>query len=78
MNFSLFLQIVTFLAANKDTLKHLILGIEELVPDAPGAQKAGAVRGFIADALGIADKIEGVWPLVSPLFNLLVAVTKRG
>lgn len=76
MNFALVLQVIGFLATNKDTIKMIIAGIEEMIPDAPGSSKAGAVKGFIGEALGVGDKIDAVWPMVQPLFNLVVAMVK--
>lgn len=76
MNFSILAQVISFLIANKDVFRQIISGLEELVPDAPGATKAAAVRGIIGDALNIAKEIEAVWPLVLPIFNLFVARTK--
>lgn len=76
MNFSVLSQVISFLVANKEVFGRLVAGIEELVPDAPGATKAAAVRGIIGDALNIAKEIETVWPLVLPIFNLFVARTK--
>lgn len=76
MNFSVLAQVLGFLIANKETFRQIISGIEELAPDAPGAAKAGAVRGIIGDALNIAKEIDAVWPLVLPVFNLLVSSVK--
>lgn len=76
MNFSILAQVISFIIANKDVFRQIIGGIEELVPDAPGTSKAGAVRRIIGDALNIAGEIEAVWPLVLPVFNLLVSAVK--
>lgn len=74
--FTIFLQVLVWLEANKDNLKQIIIQIENLIPDAPGNQKAQAVKGAIAAAMGIEAQIEQVWPLVSPIFNALVALVK--
>lgn len=76
MNFSVLAQVLGFLIANKETFRQIISGIEELAPDAPGTAKAGAVRGIVGDALNIAKEIDAVWPLVLPVFNLLVSSVK--
>lgn len=76
MNFSVLAQVLGFLIANKETFRQIISGIEELAPDAHGTAKAGAVRGIIGDALNIAKEIDAVWPLVLPVFNLLVSSVK--
>ena len=76
MNFTLIFQIFSFLVAHKDDIKDLILGIEAMIPDAPGASKAASVKEFIGNALGVGDKIEAAWPVVLPVFNLLVATVK--
>lgn len=76
MNFSVLAQVISFIIANKDVFRQIISGIEELVPEAPGATKAAAVRRIIGDALNIAGEIEAVWPLVLPILNLFVARTK--
>lgn len=76
MNFALVFQVVAFLINNKTAIRELILSIESLIPDAPGASKAGAVKSFIGQALNIGDTIDAAWPVVSPIFNLLVAQVK--
>lgn len=76
MNFTIILQVISFLVANKEQIKEVILSIEALIPDTPGSAKAGAVKAFIGTALGIEAQIEAVWPLVSPIFNLLVGSVK--
>lgn len=76
MNFSVLAQVLGFLIANKETFRQIISGIEELAPDAHGTAKAGAVRGIVGDALNIAKEIDAVWPLVLPVFNLLVSSVK--
>ena len=75
---AVFFQIVSFLLANRAQIKQLILDIQGLIPDAPGADKAAAVRHFIGAALNISDQIESAWPMVAPIFNLFVADTKAG
>jgi hypothetical protein len=70
------LQILSFLFNNKDTIIQVIKDIEGLIPDAPGGTKAAAVKGFIASAIGVEAEIERGWPIVSPIFNALVALVK--
>ncbi len=71
------LSIISWLVSNRAQIKQTIVEIESLVPDAPGATKLAAVKGFIATSMGIESQIEGVWPLVAPLFNALVSLTKK-
>lgn len=75
---NIFFQIVSFLVANRAQIRQLIIDIEGLIPDAPGADKAATVRNFIATALNIGDQINIVWPMVAPIFNLFVADAKSG
>lgn len=75
---AVFFQIISFLVANRAEIKKLILDIQGLIPDAPGAEKAAAVRHFIGATLNISDQIENVWPMVAPIFNLFVSDTKAG
>ena len=77
MNFTVVVQIFAFLVSHKDTIKALILALQDLMPDAPGTSKAQAVKDFIAKALGIEASIEAAWPQVAPLFNLFVSLTKQ-
>ena len=74
--FSIFMQIVSFIASNKDMLKTLVLDLENLIPDAPGNAKAAAVRAAIGTAIGIENQIEAVWPMIAPIFNLFVGAIK--
>jgi hypothetical protein len=71
------LQIIEWLAANRDTIKKTILNIEALIPDAPGGTKAAAVRSFIGSAMGIESQIEDAWVYAGPVFNLFVSMTKK-
>ncbi|MFZ6653779.1 hypothetical protein [Undibacterium sp. TJN19] len=70
-------QIIGFLSEHREQIKKLIVDIESLIPNTPGASKAQLVRNLIATSLGIEAQIEQAWPFVSSLFNDLVAVTKR-
>ena len=76
MQVSLALEIVTYLVKNRKEIADLILQIQDLFPDTPGEEKASVVRKVIGTVLGISDKIEESWPLVSPIFNLFVAKVK--
>jgi hypothetical protein len=76
MNIATVFAILSYLASNKDLIKQAIVDIQNLIPDAPGNDKAAAVKGFIASALNIESQIESVWPLVAPVFNAFVAVVK--
>lgn len=76
MNITVALQVVTYLLQHRKELAELILSIEAMFGDEPGASKAGMVRQFIGAALDIVDKIESAWPLISPIFNLFVAKVK--
>lgn len=71
------LQIINFLAQNKDQIRQLIITIQNLIPDAPGSEKSLQVRHFIAASLNLEEHIEQAWPLVAPLFNALVANVKK-
>ena len=70
------LQIISYLVQNKDTIKQLILDIEALIPDSPGAVKAQVVRNFIGTALGIEAQLEAAWTAIGPMFNAFVAMVK--
>ena len=76
MNIQVFLQVLTFLASNREVLKQIVLSIQTLLPDATGSEKASAVKDFIATTMGIESQIEGVWLAVSPFFNRFVASVK--
>jgi hypothetical protein len=71
------LQILTFLAQNKDNIKSIVLTIEQMAGDMPGSSKAQAVKDVIGKALSIEAQIEAAWPIVAPIFNLFVAAVKR-
>lgn len=73
---SAFLQIVAYLASNRDQIKQLILDLEALMPGAMGADKANIVKGFIGTALGIEAQLEQAWVFVAPIFNHFVSATK--
>ena len=73
---SIFLQIISYLADNREGIKILVKNIENLIPEAPGNTKAAAVRGAIGTALGIETQIESIWPMVAPIFNLFVSGVK--
>lgn len=73
---SIALQILTFIFSNKDTIKQIVLGLEQLAGDLPGSQKAQAVKDFIATSLNIVGQVEGAWPMVAPIFNVIVAAFK--
>jgi hypothetical protein len=77
MNIALLLSVFSFFAQNKDTIKQVVTSVETLIPEAPGNQKAQAVKTFIGAAMGIEGEIEQAWPLVAPIFNLFVAHTKH-
>lgn len=70
------LQIIAFLFSNKETIKQIVIGLEDLAGDLPGSQKAQAVKDFIAAGLNVADKLEQSWPLVAPIFNVIVSAIK--
>lgn len=70
------LSIISFLVSNKAAIVQAVTEIELLIPDAPGATKAAAVKGFIASGLSIENEIEQAWPFVAPLFNAFVAIVK--
>ena len=70
------LQILAFMATNKDAIKQIVQNIEALIPDAPGAIKSAQLKSFIGTALGLEAQIETVWPMVSGIFNVFVAQIK--
>ena len=76
MNIQIFLQVLTFLATNRDVLKQVVLTLQSLLPDSPGADKASAVKSFIAKTLDIEAQIEAVWPAIAPFFNMFVCSVK--
>lgn len=74
--FATLLQVFTFLASNKDTIKGIILSIESLIPSAAGDVKATQLKDAVAKAMGIEAQIESVWPMVQGVFNVFVAQVK--
>lgn len=70
------MQIIGWFIEHKDELVKLIKGVESLIPDAPGNEKAAAVRNVIATALSIESTIDKAWPMVAPIFNLFVKDVK--
>lgn len=70
------IQIFNWFIEHREELIKLIKGIESLIPDAPGNEKAAAVRNVIATALGVEATIEKAWPMVAPIFNLFVKDVK--
>lgn len=72
-----FLMVLGFLVSNRATIVDMIKHVEELIPDAPGGSKAALVKGWISSAMGAEANLEAVWPMVGPLFNLLVASVKK-
>lgn len=70
------LAVLSFLVENRDTIRKLVLDVEALIPDAPGASKAASVKQFIAASISAGDQLDAAWPLISPVFNLLVAAVK--
>ena len=77
MNATLAFQLFAYLIQHRKEIVDLILQIQDLFPDATGAEKAGVVRQFFGVALGVSDKIEEAWPLIAPVFNLFVAKAKN-
>ena len=72
-----FLQALLFIEANKTTIEQIVLKIESLIPNAPGDQKLLAVRNAIGTAMGVEAQIEQTWPLIAPIFNLIVSAVKK-
>lgn len=72
----IFFLVLAYLAQNKDAIKQAILDLENLIPNAPGNDKAAAIRGMIAGALNIEGQIEAAWPIIAPVFNAFVALVK--
>lgn len=77
MNVTVALQILGYLAANKDAIKQLILSIEGIVGEIAGPDKAAIVKQYVATALSVEAQVEQAWPLVAPLFNTFVALVKK-
>ena len=73
---TIFLQVFAFIITNRAQIIEIIKGIEELIPDAPGNEKAAAVKNVIATSLAVGDEIDTAWTMVSPIFNRLVALVK--
>ncbi len=73
---TIFLQVFAFIITNRAQIIEIIKGIEELIPDAPGNEKAAAVKNVIATSLAVGDEIDTAWTMVSPIFNRLVASVK--
>jgi hypothetical protein len=74
-------KVFLWLVTHKEQIKTVILGVEELMPDAAGASKAAAVRNFIAQGIAAEGTIEGdvdkAWPFIGPLFDGFVAKVKK-
>lgn len=73
---------ILWIATHRDDIKNAVVGVEQLLSDAPGVAKAQAVRGFIVagmQAEGVLEQdIEKVWPFVGPTFDKFVAKVKSG
>lgn len=76
MNLTVALKIFAYLVANKDLIKQMVLAIQALIPDAPGATKAAAIKEAIGKALSLEQQVEDGWGLVGPVFNAFVASIK--
>lgn len=79
MNVAIVLQVLSFLAANKEDIKQLILSLETLTIDGltvAGSSKAEVVKGYISVASGLIAEVEAVWPVIQPVFNGIVAAVK--
>lgn len=72
----IFLQVLAFIVTNRAQIIDLIKHIEALIPDAPGNEKASAVKVTLGKLLGQEQQLDTVWPMVQPIFNLLVAQVK--
>ena len=70
------MQILRWIVEHRDDLVEMIKTIESLIPEMPGNEKAAAVRNAIGTALSIETQIDKAWPLVAPIFNLLVKDVK--
>lgn len=75
--FLIAMQILRWIVDHRDDLVDMIKTIESLIPDTPGSEKAAAVRNAIGTALSIEAQIDKAWPLVAPIFNLLVKNVKE-
>jgi hypothetical protein len=76
MNFTIVLQILSFLVEHKQDIKDMILKIEALVGEAAGPEKAAIIRAYVGTAMNLSEQVEVAWPFVAPFFNLLVKVVK--
>lgn len=74
--FQMFLQVLAFLITNRAQIIEIITGIEALIPDAPGSEKAAAAKAAIAKGLNVESAVETAWPMIQPIFDLLVASAK--
>lgn len=72
-----FLSVLAFLAQNKDTIKQIILLIQELFGSGTGATKAAVFKQWLASAMQAEEQVEQAWPLISPIFNAVVALVKN-
>ncbi len=71
-----FLAVLVFLAQNKDTIKQIILAIQELLGPGTGSTKAAVFKQWLASAMQAEEQVEQAWPMISPIFNAVVALTK--
>jgi hypothetical protein len=69
-------QAAVYLFTHREQVNAVILGIEDLMKDAPGDSKAASFRGYLGAMLGMETQIDQAWPIVAPFFNAIVAKAK--
>lgn len=74
--FSAFLQIVSFLIANRDEITKLVHALQDLFGPGTGATKGEAFKATLTAMMGATDVIEQGWPLAQPVVNAFVALVK--
>ena len=62
-----FLTVLAFLVTNKDTIKQVVLLIQELLGSGTGSAKADMFKAWLGVAMNAEAQVEAAWPLVGPI-----------
>ena len=71
-----FITVLAFLASTKDTIKQVVLHLQELLGSGTGSTKAAMFKNWLGVAMNAGDQVEAAWPMIQPIFNMFVAVAK--